>query len=48
MKCVWKKNFQIQVEGKILFMITFEDIEDLESIVERRPWLSRRQLVVFE
>lgn len=50
MKSIWKtrKKFEIQVAGQNLFLISFEDKGDLESILEGRPWLFRKQVVVFE
>lgn len=39
MKSIWKtrKKFEIQVAGQNLFMISFEDKEDLELILEGLP-----------
>ncbi|MBA0785420.1 hypothetical protein Gotri_025480 [Gossypium trilobum] len=41
MKSIWKtkKKFEIQRVGQNLFLIVFELEEDLESILEGRPWL---------
>ncbi|MBA0628213.1 hypothetical protein Godav_022978 [Gossypium davidsonii] len=39
MKSIWKtkKKFEIHAVGQNLFMITFEDEEDLKQILEGRP-----------
>ncbi|MBA0618026.1 hypothetical protein Godav_027421 [Gossypium davidsonii] len=49
MKSIWKttKKFDIQVVGKKLFFITFDDENNLELIMEGRPWLFRKQIVIF-
>lgn len=31
-----------------LFLVNFDLEEDLESILEGRPWLFRKQLIIFE
>ncbi|MBA0570748.1 hypothetical protein Golob_004362, partial [Gossypium lobatum] len=43
-----KKKFEIQVTGKNLFLISFDSEEDLEMTLEGRPWLFRRQLIIFD
>lgn len=43
-----KKKYEIQMAGQNLFMISFEDKNDLEMIMEGRPWLFRKQIVVFD
>lgn len=50
MKCIWKtkRKFDIRVVGPNLFIVEFEDLDDLESILEGRPWLFRKQVVNFE
>ncbi|MBA0552741.1 hypothetical protein Golob_023521, partial [Gossypium lobatum] len=50
MKGMWKtrKKFEIQVAGQNLFLISFELEEDLELILERRPWLFRKSLILFD
>ncbi|KAG8492870.1 hypothetical protein CXB51_010168 [Gossypium anomalum] len=50
LKSIWKtrKKFDIQVVGKILFLISFENEDDLEMILEGRPWIFPRQLVIFD
>lgn len=50
LKSIWKarKNFEIQVVGQNLFMISFENEDDLEMIMEGRPWLFRKQLIIFD
>lgn len=49
MRSIWKmkKKFDIQMTGKNLFMIVFEENEDLELILEGRPLLFRKQLIIF-
>lgn len=50
MKFIWSttKKFEICVAGLNLFLISFGCEEDLELIMEGRPWLFRRQLIVFD
>ncbi|MBA0878325.1 hypothetical protein Goshw_007137 [Gossypium schwendimanii] len=50
MKSLWKiKNkFEIQTAGQNLFLIAFEMEEDLELIMEGRPWLFRKSLILFD
>ncbi|MBA0574784.1 hypothetical protein Golob_007032 [Gossypium lobatum] len=50
MKGMWRtrKKFEIQVAGKNLFLIIFELEEDLELILEGRPWLFRKSLILFD
>ncbi|MBA0769714.1 hypothetical protein Gotri_018416, partial [Gossypium trilobum] len=50
MKGIWKtrKKFEIQVARQNLFLIIFELEEDLESILEGRPWLFRKSLILFD
>ncbi|KAH1039717.1 hypothetical protein J1N35_041460 [Gossypium stocksii] len=50
MKSIWKtkKKFEIHVVGQNLFIITFEDGEDLEQILEGHPWVFRKQLIIFD
>ncbi|MBA0748181.1 hypothetical protein Gogos_005028 [Gossypium gossypioides] len=50
MKSIWKtrKKFEIQLAGQNLFLIVFETEEDLETIMEGRPWLFRKQLILFD
>ncbi|MBA0586270.1 hypothetical protein Gorai_017017 [Gossypium raimondii] len=31
-----------------LFLIVFETEEDLETVMEGRPWLFRKQLILFD
>ncbi|PPD88820.1 hypothetical protein GOBAR_DD14226 [Gossypium barbadense] len=49
MKSLWKiKNkFEIQTEDN-LFLIAFETDEDLELIMEGRPWLFQKSLMLFD
>ncbi|KAK5784963.1 hypothetical protein PVK06_039504 [Gossypium arboreum] len=49
MKSIWKttKKFDIQVAGQNLFLITFNDENDLELIMDGRPWLFRKQVIIF-
>ncbi|MBA0636868.1 hypothetical protein Godav_029737 [Gossypium davidsonii] len=49
MRSIWKtkKKFEIQRVGQNLYLIVFELEEDLESILEGRPWLFRKNLILF-
>ncbi|MBA0756463.1 hypothetical protein Gogos_020910 [Gossypium gossypioides] len=49
MKSIWKtkKKFEIQRVGQNLFLILFELEEDLELIMEERPWLFRKSIILF-
>ncbi|MFQ6654019.1 hypothetical protein Gotur_025154 [Gossypium turneri] len=49
MRSIWKtmKKFEIQRVGQNLFLIVFELEEDLELILEGRPWLFRKSLILF-
>ncbi|MFQ6641427.1 hypothetical protein Gotur_016322 [Gossypium turneri] len=49
MKSLWKteKKFEIQTARQNLFLIAFETEEDLELIMEGRPWLFRKSLILF-
>ncbi|KAH1063903.1 hypothetical protein J1N35_028890 [Gossypium stocksii] len=49
-KSIWKtkKKFVIKVVGQNLFLISFDSEEDLELIMEGRPWLFRKSLILFE
>ncbi|PPS01723.1 hypothetical protein GOBAR_AA18948 [Gossypium barbadense] len=49
-KSIWntKRKFEIQMVGQNLFQISFEDEDDLEMIMEGRPWLFRKQLIIFD
>ncbi|KAH1121567.1 hypothetical protein J1N35_004727 [Gossypium stocksii] len=42
------KKFEIQLAGQILFLIVIEIEEDLEIVMEGRPWLFRKKLVLFD
>ncbi|MBA0873834.1 hypothetical protein Goshw_007921 [Gossypium schwendimanii] len=46
MRSIWNTNkkFEIQTVGQNLYLITFELEEDLELIMEGRPWLSQIRL----
>ncbi|XP_052484766.1 uncharacterized protein LOC128039888 [Gossypium raimondii] len=50
MRSVWKtkKKFEIQLAGHNLYLIMFESEEDLELIMEGRPWLFRKSLILFD
>ncbi|KAK5833590.1 hypothetical protein PVK06_017438 [Gossypium arboreum] len=49
-RSIWKtrKKFEIQVVGQILFLISFENEDDLETILEGQPWIFPMQLVIFD
>ncbi|KAK5820527.1 hypothetical protein PVK06_025574 [Gossypium arboreum] len=50
LRSIWKtkKKFEILIAGQNLFTISFEDEEDSEQILEGRPWLFRKQLIIFD
>ncbi|MFQ6643113.1 hypothetical protein Gotur_017961 [Gossypium turneri] len=50
MRSVWKtkKKYEIQLAGQNLYLIVFELEEDLELIMEGRPWLFRKSLILFD
>ncbi|PPD80427.1 hypothetical protein GOBAR_DD22633 [Gossypium barbadense] len=50
MKGIWKtrKKFEIHVAGQNLFLIIFETEDDLELILEGRPWLFWKSLILFD
>ncbi|KAH1056141.1 hypothetical protein J1N35_034206 [Gossypium stocksii] len=49
MKSIWKmrKKFEIQLGGQNLFLIVFDLEEDLETVMEGRPWLFHKSLALF-
>ncbi|KAL1185661.1 hypothetical protein V6Z11_A01G127900 [Gossypium hirsutum] len=49
-RSIWKtkKKFEIMIAGQNLFKIVFEDEEDLEQIMNGRPWFFRKQLIIFD
>ncbi|MBA0844824.1 hypothetical protein Goarm_023093 [Gossypium armourianum] len=50
MRSIWKtrKNFEILNAGQNLFLIEFDLDEDLEAIMEGRPWLFRKSVILFD
>ncbi|KAA3461736.1 reverse transcriptase [Gossypium australe] len=50
LKSIWKtkKKFEFHVVGQNLFSIIFDLEDDLEFIMEGRPWLFRKYLILFE
>ncbi|MBA0872493.1 hypothetical protein Goshw_014986 [Gossypium schwendimanii] len=50
MRSVWKtKNkYEIKLAGQNLYLIVFELEEDLELIMEGRPWFFRKSLILFD
>lgn len=50
MGSIWKtrKKFEITLVGQNLFLILFENEEDLEFIMEERPWLFLKHIIIFE
>lgn len=50
LKSLWKTKhkFEIRLVGPNLFLISFDSKDDLELIMDGRPWSFRRQLVVFD
>lgn len=49
LRSIWKtkSRFEIKVAGPNLFMVIFDEEDDLESIMAGRPWFFKRQLIVF-
>lgn len=47
---IWKtkKKFDIRVVGRNLFLIAFEEEEDLELILKGRLWMFRKHLILFD
>lgn len=50
MRSIWKtrKKFEIQIIGQNLIVISFEDEDDLESVLEGSPWLFGRKVMLFD
>ncbi|KAK5784082.1 hypothetical protein PVK06_038600 [Gossypium arboreum] len=50
LRSIWKtrRKFGINAEGQNLFQIYFEDEDDLEMILDGRPWYFRKQLIIFD
>lgn len=50
LRSIWKtkKKFEILVAGQDLFIISFEDEDNLEHIMEGRPWFFLKQLIIFD
>ncbi|KAH1082553.1 hypothetical protein J1N35_022314 [Gossypium stocksii] len=50
LRSIWKKRkkFEILLVGQNLFSISFKDEEYLEQIMEGRPWLFRKQVVILD
>lgn len=49
-RSIWKtkKKFEIMIASQNLFKIIFDDEEDLEQIMNGRPWFFRKQLIIFD
>lgn len=50
-RSIWKtkRKFDIHMAGQNLFQFFFfEDEDDLEAIMNGRPWLFKKQLIIFE
>ncbi|MBA0691235.1 hypothetical protein Goari_008874, partial [Gossypium aridum] len=49
-RSIWKtrKKFDILMVGQNLFLIEFELEEDLETIMEGRPWLLRKSIILLD
>lgn len=43
-----KKKFEIQIINQNLFLLVFNDEDNLESILKGIPWLFRRKVVLFD
>lgn len=50
MRSIWKttKKFEISRVAQSLFLISFENENDMEQILEGRPWFFRRHLLIFD
>ncbi|MBA0880329.1 hypothetical protein Goshw_001945 [Gossypium schwendimanii] len=50
MKNIWKtkKNFEITTVGQNLFLLEFDLDEDLEAIMEGRPWFFRKSVILYD
>ncbi|KAH1082045.1 hypothetical protein J1N35_021806 [Gossypium stocksii] len=50
LRSIWKtkKKFEILVARQNLFIISFKDEDDLEQIMDGRPWFFRKQLIIFD
>ncbi|MBA0813635.1 hypothetical protein Gohar_027466 [Gossypium harknessii] len=50
MKSIWKtrRKFEIQMVGQNLFSIVFELADDLELILEGRPWFFHKSVILFD
>lgn len=50
MRSIWKtsKKFEISGVGQNIFLISFENENDMEQILEGRPWFFRKNLVIFD
>lgn len=50
LKITWKTKgkLEIQVARKNLYLITFDNEVNLATILEERPWLFRKQLILFD
>ncbi|KAK8301939.1 hypothetical protein V6Z11_D04G052500 [Gossypium hirsutum] len=49
LRSIWKtkKKFEILVAGQNLFIISFEDEDDLEHIMEGHPWFFQKKINYF-
>lgn len=49
MRSIWntRKKFEFQTVGQNLFLTEFDLEEDLETIMEGRPWLFIKSLILF-
>ncbi|KAH1066732.1 hypothetical protein J1N35_031719 [Gossypium stocksii] len=47
---IWKtkRKFEIYMAGQNLFQLLFEDKNDLELIMDGKPWLFWKQLIIFD
>lgn len=50
LKCIWKtkKKFEVQVVGRNLFLVSFEEEDRLDFVLFGQPWLFQCQLVIFD
>ncbi|KAK5792992.1 hypothetical protein PVK06_034126 [Gossypium arboreum] len=50
LRSIWKtrRKFGIYAAEQNLFQISFEEEDDLEMIMDGRPWFFKRQLIIFD
>lgn len=50
MKAIWKvrKKFDLQLAGQNLLFVVFYEEDDLKFVLEGRPWLFRKKLIILD